>query len=153
MNPKVKIITGFEDTIGQLSQMRALIRFYYAFNTGDISLMSLNWDNSQDIIMANPVGGIRRGWAEIKMVYENIFNGPAGVYVEFYDFVIYTFDGIFIAIGREKGFYKRGSEEIELHIRTSRIFKKKEDDWLQIHHHGSVENAELLSRYQSAVLG
>ena len=115
-------------------------------------LMSLNWENSKDIIMANPLGGLKKGWPEIKQVYENIFQGPAIVYVEFYDFIIYTFDNIFIAVGKEKGSFKNKHEEIELHIRTSRIYKKKKRHWFQIHHHGSIDNAELLNRYQSSVL-
>jgi len=49
-------------------------------------MMSENWAQPDEIVMENPVGGIKRGWEEIKAVYEHIFNGKAKVYVEFYGF-------------------------------------------------------------------
>lgn len=42
---------------------------------------------------------------------------------------------------------------IELAIRTSRIYRKAGGRWRQIHHHGSVEDPDLLARYRAAVLG
>jgi len=44
-------------------------------------------------------------------------------------------------------------EEITLAIRTSRIFEKVDGLWKQVHHHGSIEDAELLSKYPGAVMG
>jgi hypothetical protein len=46
-----------------------------------------------------------------------------------------------------------GDVEIKLAIRTSRIYKRVEDGWKQVHHHGSIEDPQLLEQYQSAVLG
>ncbi|MDP1572785.1 MAG: hypothetical protein Q8M04_00895 [Pseudomonadota bacterium] len=43
--------------------------------------------------------------------------------------------------------------ESALAIRTSRIFKKLEGRWKQVHQHGSIKDPELLARYPSAVLG
>ena len=42
---------------------------------------------------------------------------------------------------------------IKLAIRTSRIFKRMDNGWKQVHHHGSIEDPQLLEQYQSAVLG
>jgi phage gp16-like protein len=36
---------------------------------------------------------------------------------------------------------------------TSRIFKKLEGRWKQAHHHGSIEDPQLLAKYQAAALG
>jgi hypothetical protein len=36
-------------------------------------------------------------------------------------------------------------------IRTSRWFKLADGRWRQLHHHGSIEDADLLARYQLAV--
>jgi phage gp16-like protein len=60
---------------------------------------------------------------------------------------------MFYAVGRERGYFRLGEEEINLAIRTSRIFKKINDSWKQFHHHGSIEDPQLLSKYQAAVLG
>ncbi|MEJ2689574.1 MAG: nuclear transport factor 2 family protein [Deltaproteobacteria bacterium] len=146
-------ITGKEDQ-GDLSQpFQALAQFYHAFNTGDLEEMSRNWEQSDNIAMDNPLGGIKRGWAEVADVYKRIFDGPAEVYVEYYDFTIHEHGEVFYAVGRERGFFRLGDRRIDLVIRTSRIFRRVGKCWRQIHHHGSIVDAGLLAAYQSAVMG
>jgi ketosteroid isomerase-like protein len=152
MKPVQEAITGKEDQGRGTSPYRALVQFYRAFNSGDLELMSENWAQSDEIAMDNPVGGIKRGWPEIKAVYERIFNGPAVVYVEFYDYAISETAGMFFAAGRERGALRVGGEELSLAIRTSRIFRKIDGRWRQVHHHGSIDDPGLLDRYQAAVL-
>ena len=103
--------------------------------------------------MDNPLGGIKRGWKEIQSAYERIFKGPAKVYVEFYDYTIHEAGDIFYAVGRERGEFRVPETVIKLAIRTSRIYKLIDGRWQQVHHHGSIDNPELLARYQSAVKG
>lgn len=129
----------------------ALEQFYAAFNGRDLALMSDNWAQTSDIVLDNPLGDIRRGWTEIRPLYERVFCGPAVVYVEFYDYTLHLGHELFYAVGRERGHYRYGDIELALSIRTSRIFKKGEGRWQQVHHHGSIEDPELLARYQSAV--
>jgi hypothetical protein len=38
-------------------------------------------------------------------------------------------------------------------MRTNRIFRLMDGCWQQVHHHGSIDDPDLLSRYQRAVLG
>jgi hypothetical protein len=102
--------------------------------------------------MDNPIGGIRRGWDEIKNGYAKIFNGKVQVQVEFYDYTIHSTENMFFAVGRERGYFKSNEIEIPLAIRTSRIFIKVDGEWRQIHHHGSIDNPELLKKYQEAIL-
>ena len=153
MHPIQEAITGKEILEGLSSPHQALIQFYCAFNSANLQIMSENWAQSDDIAMDNPLGGIKRGWAEIKQVYERIFNGPAEVYVEYFDYTIHETTEMFYAVGRERGYFRLGGEEITLAIRTSRIFQKICGYWKQVHHHGSIEDPQLLSKYQSAVLG
>lgn len=40
---------------------------------------------------------------------------------------------------------------LEMAIRTSRVFRRISGEWRQVHHHGSVDDAELLAAYQQAV--
>ena len=101
--------------------------------------------------MDNPLGGIRRGWADIRRVYDRIFNGAATVNVEFYDYTIHRFGEIFYAVGRERGRLRTGDVSLDLEIRTTRLFRFVDGRWRQIHHHGSIDDAALLSRYQAAV--
>jgi hypothetical protein len=52
-------------------------QFYRALNSRDRALRAENWEQSADIAMDNPLGGIKRGWSEIREVYERIFRDPA----------------------------------------------------------------------------
>jgi hypothetical protein len=125
----------------------------FPFNSRDKLMMSENWAQSDDIAMDNPLGGISRGWNEVQAIYERLFNGPAEVYVEYFDYTIHETAEMFYAVGRERGYFRLGEKEISLAIRTSRIFKTIEGQWRQVHHHGSIEDPQLLAAYQSAVLG
>ena len=132
--------------------MNALIDFYNAFNHSNAEIMEQNWSNSPEISMDNPLGGIKRGWKDIKSVYDHIFDGPAEVYVEFYDYSLHVYDTVFYAVGRERGYFKINGQSIDLAIRTSRIYVKENGKWKQTHHHGSIENPELLEKYQKLVI-
>jgi ketosteroid isomerase-like protein len=153
--PVQEPITGRED-LGDLSEpVQALAQFYRAFNTRDLALAEANWDNSPEASMDNPLGGIKRGWAEIRPLYERLFNGPSAVSVEFWDYTLHRSGGVFWGVGRERGQYRppRG-EVIELAIRTTRLFRRDAAGrWRQIHHHGSIENPAMLDAYQRAISG
>lgn len=151
MKPEQKPITGNEDEKGLTGHMSALVEFYNAFNSRDIDKMSKNWAQTDETAMDNPLGGIKRGWEEIKAVYKRIFNGPAKVYVEFYDYTIHETTEMFYAVGRERGEFRIGGNIVKLAIRTTRIFKLFDGQWRQVHHHGSIDDPTLLAHYQTVV--
>jgi hypothetical protein len=68
----------------------------------DLTLTQQNRDASEDAAMNNPLGGIARGWPEIRGVYERLFSGPARVRVEFFDYTLHVFGTVFFAVGRER---------------------------------------------------
>lgn len=144
-------ITGREDagTLGEPE--RALVQFYRAFNDRDLGLIAENWQDSPDVAMDNPLGGIKRGWPEIRSVYERIFAGSARVQVEFHDYTLHVIGDVFFAVGRERGTFETGSTKLDLAIRTTRIFRRAGGRWRQVHHHGSIDNPNLLGAYQQAV--
>lgn len=144
-------ITGNETYKDKTSPYEALIEFYSAFNHCKMSQMENNWARTSEISMDNPLGGIMRGWDHIRSIYERIFNGRAKVYVEFYDYTIHELSNAFYAVGRERGYFETDAKKIKLAIRTSRIFQKIDGEWKQVHHHGSIEEPELLHKYQSLV--
>lgn len=152
MTPIQTPITGKEIYKTMNQTYDALVEFYRAFNEGNFALMQKNWLHSVDASMSNPLGGIKRGWQDIETVYQSIFNGPADVYVEYYDYAIFTGDGFFQAVGRERGTLKLNGKTINLRIRTSRTFVMSEGRYKQLHHHGSIEHPDLLSAYQTAVI-
>lgn len=144
-------VTGREQTIDPQEPLGVLAEFYRAFNDRDLALMERNWDASLDVAMDNPLGGIRRGWPEIRNVYERIFGGPAIVAVEFYDFTLHRFGEMMYAVGRERGTLTTPSATLNLRIRTTRVFRMIDGRWRQVHHHGSIEEPDLLARYQALV--
>jgi hypothetical protein len=58
---------------------------------------------------------------------------------------------MFVAVGSEKGSLEINNQTIDLAIRTSRIYTLHEAGWKQIHHHGSMDNPELLAHYQKTL--
>jgi ketosteroid isomerase-like protein len=73
--------------------------------------------------------------------------------VEFHDYTMHIAGEIFYAVGRERGEFRSGGTIVPLAIRTSRIYRLVDGRWRQVHHHGSIDDPELLLRYQSAVKG
>lgn len=153
MKPNPYPITGRETPADGASPYRALCEFYSAFNSGNLALMARNWAQTEDVSMDNPLGGIKRGWPEIRPVYERIFAGPAQVEVEFHDYTLHEAADLAFAVGRERGTLRVRGEEIRLAIRTTRLFRLVDGRWRQVHHHGSMDDAELLARYQRSILG
>ena len=144
-------ITGKEE-LGNLKEpAQALAQFYRAFNGRDLTLMGENWAQSEKIAMDNPVGGIKRGWPEVRAVYERIFKSSGTVEVEFYDYTLHVVGDIFYAVGRERGTLEAPGTNLNLAIRTSRVFERIDGRWRQVHHHGSMDNPALLNAYQEAV--
>jgi ketosteroid isomerase-like protein len=151
MIPIEEPITGRELAETAAEPVRALAQFYRAFNSRDLALMSENWANSDEVAMDNPLGGIKRGWPEIRAVYERIFRGPARVEVEFHDYTLHLADDLFYAVGRERGVLEAPGSTLALAIRTSRVFRRIDGVWRQVHHHGSIDDPRLLDAYQKAV--
>jgi ketosteroid isomerase-like protein len=149
-------IDGNETDLDPGSPLAALSAFYAAFNRRDIAAMARSWSDDDAVSMSNPLGGIARGWPAIRAVYQRIFEGEARVNMAFYD---YTLHGcappesgqMFLAVGRERGLLVRGGLRLQPAIRTSRLFRRIEGAWRQVHHHGSFEDPALLAAYQEAV--
>jgi limonene-1,2-epoxide hydrolase len=144
---------AFDSGIG--GARAALETFYYAFNQRDLKVMERVWHAHPLAQLNNPIGGIKRGMDEIRPVYERIFGGPATVWVEFFDIAEYATEGMAVFAGRERGAYTQGGETLPLAIRTTRIFAYLGPDigWAQQHHHGSIDDAATLARYQEGVSG
>jgi ketosteroid isomerase-like protein len=146
-------VTGNEVKGDQHEPMQALSQFYRALNARDLELMQKNWVNGSEAAMDNPLGGIKRGWDEIKSVYETLFDSKLIYRFEFHDYTLHEADGLFYVVGREKGELATSGRPLELAIRTTRVFRRDEDgQWRQVHHHGSIDDPNMLAAYQDAVL-
>lgn len=134
-----------------LDPIQALAQFYRALNTRDFELMQQNWSASEEAAMDNPLGGIKRGWNEIRAVYQRLFQSPGQYHFEFYDYTLHAHKDTFYAVGRERGTLTIHGRTLSLAIRTTRIFRREDATWRQVHHHGSIEDPEMLAEYQAAV--
>jgi len=144
-------ITGKESIDDPSEPLYALSQFYRAFNNRDLRLMQETWDHSPDVSLDNPVGGVQRGWEHIHGVYQRIFQSAAKVQVEFFDYTLHRAGDFFYAVGRERGQFTSEGKSHPLSLRTTRIFRFEDGRWRQVHHHGSIDDPQLLSDYQFAL--
>lgn len=152
MQPIQTAVTGREPSSDQTQPEQVLAQFYRAFNSKDLALMKQNWLQSPEAAMDNPLGGIKRGWAEIESVYRRVFESNAAVTVEFHDYTLHQSHDFFYVVGRERGELRASDgSRLALKIRTSRLFRKIDGTWKQVHHHGSIDDPELLKNYQLKV--
>jgi len=136
---------------GITGALAALESFYYAFNNGDLEVLRRVWVPNEMIRLNNPLGGIVEGIDPIVAIYDGIFNGPADVWVEFNDIVVYDFGDSAVFAGRERGEFAKNGVTVPLDIRTSRVLHRTSGRWGQVHHHGSITDTGQLDSYRSAV--
>lgn len=144
-------VTGREQLADPAQPQYALAEFYRALNGRDLSLMEQNWESSSEAAMDNPLGGIKRGWREIRQTYEALFNASWAYSFEFWDYTRHRSTDVFWVVGRERGRLSKEGEALDLAIRTTRLFRWSGGRWRQVHHHGSIEDPQMLARYLSAV--
>lgn len=134
----------------------ALETFYYALNQRDIDAMTAVWSPHGLAQLNNPVGGILRGGNDAVALYQRIFDSGMQLAVTFSDAVTYLEPTTAVFAGRETGTYApEGKPASPLAIRTSRFFSYDGDAgrWVQLHHHGSIDDPDALRDYQFAVKG
>jgi ketosteroid isomerase-like protein len=154
LTPIQSPVTGAEDLGDHTQPFQALAQFYRALNTRDIAMMQQHWENSPDAAMDNPLGGINRGWQQIRTVYEKLFASNSTYHFEFFDYTLHESGDIFYVVGRERGTLEVAGAKLNPTIRTSRIFRRSADRiWHQVHHHGSIDDPRMLAAYQELVLG
>jgi ketosteroid isomerase-like protein len=144
-------VMGKEERELLSAPMIALSEFYEALNTRDMQKMGRNWAQTEDAVMNNPLGGIKRGWREIRTVYEKIFNSPGHYWFDFYDYSFHEAGEFFYIVDRKRGEYRVVETVLNMVIRTTRVFRLIGGRWRQVHHHGSIDGSELLAAYQQAV--
>jgi hypothetical protein len=132
----------------------ALETFYCAFNQRDLELLAAVWLDDPLSQLNNPLGGILQGREAIAELYDRVFHGPGRAWVQLEDIMEVITPSAVVFAGRERGEFAAAADTVPLLIRTSRIMVyAPEVGWRQAHHHGSIDDPELLARYQAAVAG
>jgi hypothetical protein len=151
-SPAAEPITGKEPNIDPTEPFGALADFYRAFNSRNFQLVEFNWSDCDDVSMDIPLVGTRNGWTRIGRIYRELFRGTNIVTLELHDYSIHEVGETFLAVGRERGCLLNDAIVLDLTIRSSRWFRQTHGRWRQYHHHGSIDDANLLSRLKG-VLG
>lgn len=131
----------------------ALKTFYYALNNADLDVLAAVWSQHDLAQLNNPIGDILRSGNAVTGLYRTIFAGSLGVQVTFTDATTYSWHDAAAFAGREIGSYRNPSgKAIPLQIRTTRIFgyDTTQRQWLQVHHHGSIDDPDALRAYRRA---
>ncbi|HEY4017770.1 MAG TPA: nuclear transport factor 2 family protein [Pseudonocardiaceae bacterium] len=137
---------------GREGALTALESFYYALNSRDLDALTQVWHNYDLVQLNNPLGGILRGRGAIVELYQRVFDSPARLEVTFGDIVEYLGPNHAVFAGRETGtFTAPDGTRVPLSIRTTRYFGHLEGRWGQLHHHGSIDDADALRAYQRAI--
>lgn len=134
----------------------ALETFYYALNQHDTKAMTAVWSPHELAQLNNPVGGILRGGKNAVALYQRIFDSGMQLEITFSDATTYLEPTTAVFAGRETGIYApAGKPASPLEIRTSRFFHYDQNAgrWVQLHHHGSIDDPDALRAYQLAVKG
>jgi limonene-1,2-epoxide hydrolase len=145
--------TGSPDVTGARA---ALESFYYAFNHRDLKALEQVWVRDPLVQLNNPLGGMLRGAGDVVELYRRVFNSRARVEVTLGEIVEYGAAGLVVFAGRETGrFTDPAGRNLPLRIRTTRVFAYDQaaGRWGQLHHHGSIDDADALRDYQHAVTG
>ena len=136
---------------GREGAVAALETFYFALNNADLDSLASVWSAAELAQLNNPVGGIIRSGAAITALYRKIFASEMNLQVTFTDAATYSYPGVAVFAGRELGTYRdRDGRETPIRIRTTRVFHYTDSRWVQVHHHGSIDDAPALAAYQEA---
>jgi uncharacterized protein (TIGR02246 family) len=137
---------------GREGALAALESFYYALNNRDAKALARVWSDKDLVQLNNPLGGILRGRDAIVDFYQRVFDSPAKLEITFGDIVEYLGPNHAVFAGRETGtFTAPDGTRAPLSIRTTRYFGHLDGRWGQLHHHGSIDDADALRAYQQAV--
>ncbi|PST82602.1 hypothetical protein C7T94_08015 [Pedobacter yulinensis] len=145
------LISGQEPAAVLPPPLRVISEFYAGFNNRNIEAVAENWMQVNEAIAISPAGRVAFGWENIRTVYEWIFSRKASIRAQFCDYSLLMNDDLFYAVGTEKIEVCLGRESITASANITRMYKRRNDEWKQIHLHGSIAKADELLAYQAAL--
>ncbi len=141
--PVQEPVTGRERIADPAQPRHGLVQFYRALNSRDLALMAQSREQSGEAAMDDPLAGSKRGWPEIRPVYERLLRLARPMFFEFRDYTEHGTADLYWGIGRERGHPGRGDERLDPAIRTTRLFRLAGTHGRQSHHHGSIEDPRV----------
>lgn len=130
----------------------ALETFYRAFNAGDRELLLTLWADEPLVHLDDPLGRSVRGHGEIAELYRSLVRRGVLAWIQFDEILEISTNESVIFVGRERGMVMTTDDIVPLRIRATHCLSWIESvsAWRWVHHHGSIEEPELMARYQRA---
>ena len=144
-------VTGREHKDRLTPQMKSLCEFYQALNNRDLELMAQNWARTDEAVMDNPLGVSDEVGKRSGPLTSGCSAAPGIIGSSSMTTATTKQGGFFYVVGRERGEYSAGETMLKMAIRTTRVFRRIDGEWRQVHHHGSIDEPGLLAAYQQAV--
>lgn len=142
------------DEPGLAGAVAALETYYYALNRADLPVLASLWSDHEFVQADGPSGGTERSRDAVTARCRRILGGAMDVQVTFTDAATYDLGDAVVFAGRERGTYRRNDgRRVALDVRTSRLFGWDDAGrrWVQLHHHGSIDDPFALADYQATV--
>jgi ketosteroid isomerase-like protein len=117
------------------------IEFYDAFENLSIETMDKLWKHTEDVVCIHPGWDLFRGWLAIKESWITIFNNTERI-----KFVItntkvrpYNNNIALVACLENIKTISENGQAIKIGVNATNVFEKTDiNNWLLVHHHGSV---------------
>ena len=113
-------------------------RFYQAFQSLSIEKMDKIWDHGDDIVCIHPGWELFTGWLAIRESWVTIFQNTTSIRFLITNAKVRLFNDLVIVVCLENIESIMGHNTIRSGILSTNIFKKSNNQWLMIHHHGSI---------------
>lgn len=142
------------DEPGLAGAVAALETYYYALNRSDLPVLASLWADHVLVQADGPSGGTERSRGAITARARRMLDGAMDVHVVFTDAATYDLGDAVVFAGRERGTYRRNDgRRVALDVRSSRLFGWDDMDgrWVQLHHHGSIDDPFALADYQATI--
>jgi hypothetical protein len=113
-------------------------RFYQAFQNLSIEKMEKVWDLGDDTVCIHPGWDLFTGWLAIRESWIIIFQNTSRINFLITNTKIRIFNDNAVVVCLENMESIIGEHTIKSGILATNIFKKFDNEWLMIHHHGST---------------
>ena len=111
--------------------------FYRAFESLDVDRMTAVWARDEVVRCVHPGWGMLEGWADVMESWARIFDNATMM-----QFIVtgaeasVEGDWAWVACTENLTQVMNG-QVVESRVQTTNIFRKRDDRWLMVHHHGS----------------
>jgi uncharacterized protein (TIGR02246 family) len=111
--------------------------FYRALESLSIEIMDTVWSHADDVRCVHPGGRALAGWNAIAKSWKAIFE--AAMYMEFNitDVQLWTSGELACVFCHENIVTFRDGQVVRTVVLATNVFRKEQDRWLMILHHGS----------------